>query len=288
MTHLVVQAPVLADADLSHLQTLVQARRDIDLAPHALRMTDVRDDAETRIAVKTYCTEAGIDWAFVDPGARLADWKVLAMDMDSTLISIECIDEIADMAGLKAQVSAITEAAMRGEITDFKDSLRRRVALLRGLPLDALQQVYIERLKLNPGAERLVATARDSGVKTLLVSGGFTWFTGRLKERLNLDAAHANTLSVDAQNRLTGEVDGDILDAQAKADHLVAFAKQHGALPSQAIAMGDGANDLTMMGVAGLSVAYHAKPVVRDQATRSINVCGLDSVLNWFEDTAGN
>ncbi|NYE22024.1 phosphoserine phosphatase SerB [Pigmentiphaga litoralis] len=287
MTHLVVQAPVLADADLSHLQTLVQARRDIDLAPHALRMTDVRDDAETRAAVKTYCTEAGIDWAFVEPGARLKDWKVLAMDMDSTLISIECIDEIADMAGLKAQVSAITEAAMRGEITDFKDSLRRRVALLRGLPLDALQQVYIERLKLNPGAERLVSTARDMGVKTLLVSGGFTWFTGRLKERLNLDAAYANTLSVDAQGRLTGDVDGDILDAQAKADHLVAFAKLHGALPSQAIAMGDGANDLTMMGVAGLSVAYHAKPVVRDQATRSINVCGLDSALNWFEDTAG-
>jgi phosphoserine phosphatase len=263
----------------------VQARRDIDLAPHALRMTDVRDDAGTRAAVKTYCTEAGIDWAFVEPGARLTDWKVLAMDMDSTLISIECIDEIADMAGLKAQVSAITEAAMRGEITDFKDSLRRRVALLRGLPLDALQQVYIERLKLNPGAERLVSTAREMGVKTLLVSGGFTWFTGRLKERLNLDAAHANTLSVDAQGRLTGEVDGDILDAQAKADHLVSFARQHGALPSQAIAMGDGANDLTMMGVAGLSVAYHAKPVVRDQATRSINVCGLDSVLNWFEDT---
>ena len=288
MTHLVVQAPVLADADLSHLQTLVQARRDVDLAPHALRMTDVRDDAETRAAVKTYCTEAGIDWAFVEPGARLTDWKVLAMDMDSTLISIECIDEIADMAGLKAQVSAITEAAMRGEITDFKDSLRRRVALLRGLPLDALQQVYIERLKLNPGAERLVSTARDMGVKTLLVSGGFTWFTGRLKERLNLDAAYANTLSVDAQGRLTGDVDGDILDAQAKADHLVAFAKLHGALPSQAIAMGDGANDLTMMGVAGLSVAYHAKPVVRDQATRSINVCGLDSVLNWFEDTAGH
>ena len=288
MTHLVVQAPVLADADLSHLQTLVQAKRDIDLAPHALRMTDVRDDAETRAAVMTYCTEAGIDWAFVEPGARLTDWKVLAMDMDSTLISIECIDEIADMAGLKAQVSAITEAAMRGEITDFKDSLRRRVALLRGLPLDALQQVYIERLKLNPGAERLVSTARDMGVKTLLVSGGFTWFTGRLKERLNLDAAYANTLSVDAQGRLTGDVDGDILDSQAKADHLVAFAKLHDALPSQAIAMGDGANDLTMMGVAGLSVAYHAKPVVRDQATRSINVCGLDSVLNWFDDTAGH
>ena len=286
MTHLVVQAPELADADLVHLQTLVHYKRDLDIAPNAIRLTDVRDDAATRSAVKAYCDQAGIDWAFVEPGARLADWKVLAMDMDSTLISIECIDEIADMAGLRLQVSAITEAAMRGEITDFKDSLRRRVARLTGLPLDALQQVYIERLRLNPGAEQLISTARDLGVKTLLVSGGFTWFTSRLQERLQLDAAYGNTLSVE-NGRLTGEVDGDILDADAKANHLIAFAAQYGALPSQAIAVGDGANDLKMMGVAGMSVAYHAKPVVRDQASRAIGVCGLDGILNWFEDTRG-
>lgn len=286
MTHLIVQAPELADADLVHLQTLVNYQRDLDIAPNAIRLTDVRDDPATRAAVKAYCDIAGIDWAFVEPGARLADWKVLAMDMDSTLISIECIDEIADMAGLRLQVSAITESAMRGEITDFKDSLRRRVALLKGLPLDALQQVYIERLRLNPGAEQLIATARDLGVKTLLVSGGFTWFTSRLQERLQLDAAHANLLSVE-NGRLTGEVEGDILDADAKARHLLDFAARHGALPSEAIAVGDGANDLKMMGVAGMSVAYHAKPVVRDQASRSIAVCGLDSILNWFEDTRG-
>lgn len=286
MTHLVVQAPQLADADLAHIQSLVHAERDVDIAPNAIRLTNVKADAATREAVKAYCNDAGVDWAFVEPGARLADWKVLAMDMDSTLINIECIDEIADMAGLRAQVSAITEAAMRGEITDFKESLKRRVALLKGLPLDALQQVYIERLRLNPGAERLLSVAHGMGVKTLLVSGGFTWFTSRLQERLQLDAAHSNVLCV-VDGRLTGEVEGDILDADGKANHLKAFAQQHGALPSQAIAVGDGANDLKMMGVAGMSVAYHAKPIVRDQASCAINVCGLDAILNWFEDTQG-
>ncbi len=286
MTHLVIQAPDLAHDAVEHLARLVHADKTVELVPGAVRLINADHAAPVRTQVAAYCQEARLDWAYVTPGARLADWKVLAMDMDSTLINIECIDEIADMAGLKPQVAAITEAAMRGEIADFSESLVRRVALLKGLPLDALEQVYVERLGLNPGAERLVATAHELGLKTLLVSGGFTWFTSRLQQRLQLTEAHANTLEVE-NGRLTGKVVGTILDADGKANHLRAFAQRHGAPLARAIAMGDGANDLKMLGLAGLSVAYHAKPVVREQTTYALNVCGLDGVLNWFEDTLG-
>lgn len=204
------------------------------------------------------------------------------MDMDSTLINIECIDEIAGVAGVKDKVSEITEAAMRGEIKDFSESLRRRVALLKGVPAEALEQVYAEKLRLNPGAERLIGTAQAAGIKVLLVSGGFTFFTDRLRERLKLDSAHANTLEID-NGVLTGRVLGDILDADAKAVYLREFARQHDATKEQTIAMGDGANDLKMLGAAGFPVAYHAKPLVREQTRYALNVSGLDGVLNWFE-----
>ena len=214
------------------------------------------------------------------PPLKLQDFKVIAFDMDSTLINIECIDEIADAAGKKAEVSAITEAAMRGEITDFKDSLRRRVALLKGVPAAALEEVYDQRLRLNPGAQALVQAARDAGLQTLLVSGGFTYFAERVKERLGMHEAHSNVLEIDpASGLLTGQVVGDIVDGDAKRRHLLALCARVGCQPSQAIAVGDGANDLPMMGVAGLSVAYHAKPKVREQAMVAIQDGGLDRLL---------
>jgi phosphoserine phosphatase len=213
---------------------------------------------------------------------KLSDWKLIAFDMDSTLITIECIDELADAAGRKAQVAAITEAAMRGEIADFKDSLRRRVALLQGVPATALQEVYEQRLRLSPGAEVLLAACRAAGLKTLLVSGGFTYFADRVQARLAIDHARSNVLEV-ADGRLTGRlVDqpwGDICDGEEKKRMLLATCARYGIAPAQAIAVGDGANDLPMMAAAGLSVAYHAKPAVRARAHITIDDGGLDRLL---------
>ncbi len=214
----------------------------------------------------------------ITPPLNWSSFKAIAFDMDSTLINIECIDEIADAAGKKAEVAAITEAAMRGEITDFKDSLRRRVALLKGVPAESLAQVYEQRLKLNPGAKALMDAAKAAGLHTLLVSGGFTFFAERVKSRLGMHEAHANVLAIEG-GVLTGEVIGDIVDGEAKKQHLTALCARLGSPTSAAIAVGDGANDLPMMGVAGLSVAYHAKPKVREQAMVSIQEGGLDRLL---------
>ncbi len=216
------------------------------------------------------------------PPLRLGDFKLIAFDMDSTLINIECVDEIADAAGRKAEVAAITEAAMRGEITDYKDSLRRRVALLQGVPVTALEQVYSQRLQLNPGAETLVQACQAAGLKTLLVSGGFTFFTDRIRDRLRLDAARSNVLEVEAgvlTGRMVDQPWGDICDGEEKRRTLLATCADMGISAAQAIAVGDGANDLPMMGVAGLSVAYRAKPRVREQAMVAINEGGLDRLL---------
>ncbi|GIX25282.1 MAG: hypothetical protein KatS3mg122_2513 [Caldimonas sp.] len=212
------------------------------------------------------------------PPLRLADYKAIAFDMDSTLINIECIDEIADAVGKKAEVAAITEASMRGEITDFKDSLRRRVALLQGVPEGALREIYTQRLRLNPGAAELVDACRAAGLRTLLVSGGFTFFAERVRERLGIDHARANVLDIH-DGRLTGRVLGDIVDGEEKKRQLLALCERLGCPPSQAIAVGDGANDLPMMAAAGLSVAYHAKPKVREQAMVAIDEGGLDRLL---------
>lgn len=216
------------------------------------------------------------------PPLALGDFKVIAFDMDSTLINIECIDEIADAVGKKAEVAAITEATMRGEIKDFKESLRRRVALLEGVPVSALQQVYDQRLQLNPGASELVAACKAAGLKVLLVSGGFTFFANRVKDRLGIDFARSNLLD-EADGELTGHVVqqswGDICDGAEKRRTLLEVASLLGVSPQECIAVGDGANDLPMMNEAGLSVAFHAKPKVREQAMVAIDTGGLDRLL---------
>ena len=216
------------------------------------------------------------------PPLALGDFALIAFDMDSTLINIECVDEIAAAVGRKAEVAAITEAAMRGEIADYKASLRQRVALLRGVPVAALHEVYARRLALNPGAESLVRAAQGAGLKTLLVSGGFTYFTDRIRDRLGIDFTRSNVLEIE-DDRLTGRmVDqpwGDICDGAEKRRMLLETCARLGIAPQQAIAIGDGANDLLMMGEAGLSVASHAKPAVRERAMVAIDAGGLDRLL---------
>ena len=212
----------------------------------------------------------------------LQQFKLIAFDMDSTLINIECIDEVADAAGRKAEVAAITEAAMRGEITDYKDSLRQRVALLRGVPAAALHEVYNNRLRLNPGAQMLVHACQQAGLKTLLVSGGFTFFTDRVRDQLGLDFTRSNVFEIDNDvltGRMVDQPWGDICDGAEKERMLLQTCQQLGISPAQSIAMGDGANDLPMMAVAGLSVAYQAKPKVREHAMVAINEGGLDRLL---------
>lgn len=219
------------------------------------------------------------------PPLNLSDFKLIAFDMDSTLINIECVDEIADAAGRKPEVAAITEAAMRGEITDYKDSLRQRVALLRGVTVADMEQVLTQRLQLNPGAEALVKACKAAGLKVLLVSGGFTYFSDRLRDRLALDFARSNKLEI-VDGQLTGRILpqswGDICDGAMKRETVLRTCSLIGCEPSQAIAMGDGANDLEMMGAVGLSVAYRAKPKVREQAKVAIDMGGLDRLLEVF------
>ncbi len=228
---------------------------------------------------------------------KLSDYKLIAFDMDSTLINIECVDEIADAAGRKAEVAAITEAAMRGEITDYKASLRARVALLKGVTVAHMEKVYTQRLQLNPGAAELVAACKKAGLKVLLVSGGFTFFTDRIRDRLGIDFARSNVLGVESgpgliastgsggtlTGRMVDQPWGDICDGAEKRRTLLEVATLMGIAPAQCIAMGDGANDLPMMGVAGLSVAYHAKPAVREKAHVAINSGGLDRLLEVLQ-----
>jgi phosphoserine phosphatase len=218
----------------------------------------------------------------ITPPLRLNDYKLIAFDMDSTLINIECVDEIADAVGRKAEVAAITEAAMRGEITDFKDSLRRRVALLKGVTIADLEAVKRERLRLNPGAAELVAACKQAGMKVLLVSGGFTFFADHVQQLLGIDYTRSNVLEIEhgvLTGRMVDQPWGDICDGAEKQRTLLQTCARLSISPQQAIAVGDGANDLPMMGSAGLSVAYHAKPKVREQARVAINKGGLDRLL---------
>ncbi|MET0508753.1 MAG: phosphoserine phosphatase SerB [Burkholderiaceae bacterium] len=291
---LVVQHPALADAAVAAFAQRIgrgPGRRESTLArwpDTTLTLDEVRALGDT----------AGVDANLVDPGRRLADFGLLAFDMDSTLITVECIDELAHYAGRKAEVAAITEAAMRGEIVDYTESLRRRLAILEGLPATVLEQVYAERVRISPGAVELLAAARAAGLSTLLVSGGFTWFTDRLATVLGIDATRANRLEI-VDGRLTGRLAGSawgpagsvasapagpIVDAAVKHRTLVERCAALGLVPAQAIVCGDGSNDLPMLEAAGLGVAWRAKPIVRRRVGRAIDHCGLDSILGWFGD----
>jgi phosphoserine phosphatase len=274
---LILQGPQADQAVLAQIAQLVHPATTTALHAHALRCDGFDFSPELKAQVEAAAHTAFVDATFVDASLTLADFKLVAMDMDSTLITIECIDEIADVQGLKPQVSAITEAAMRGEL-DFSESLKRRVALLAGLPVDALGRVYEERLRISLGGEAMLEGVQEAGLKTLLVSGGFTFFTERLKTRLGLDYTHANVLEAGG-GVLTGRVVGGIVDAEEKKRTVERVCAELGIQPKQAIVMGDGANDLKMMGIAGLSVAFRAKPVVRAQADVALNFTGLDGLL---------
>ncbi len=274
--NLIIQGLEVANSDLRELAKLAGADHIERITGQAFRL----ENASRREHVAEYCADAELDFAFVEQTARLSDFGLVAMDMDSTLLAIESIDEIADMHGMKPQVSEITQRTMRGEIV-FAESLKQRTALLQGLHQDALQQVYDERVRLSPGAEKMLERMKSAGLRTMVISGGFTFFTDRIKTKLNLDYAAANKLEI-ADGKLTGKVLGEIIGASGKAEVLKSVREKLGLRREQVIAIGDGANDLKMMEEAGVSIAYHAKPIVQEKATYAINHVGLDGVANLF------
>jgi phosphoserine phosphatase len=277
MNRLIIQHPALS-------QAAVNAFCDALAAPPVHQSADVARWEKVqldRALVADLAQHWQVDANLVNSQCALADFGLAAFDMDSTLITIECIDEMADYMGRKPEVAAITEAAMRGEIADFSESLRRRVALLAGMPEETLERVWHERVRLNPGVATVISTLKQAGIRTLVVSGGFTFFTGRLQKQLGLDLARSNLLEI-KNGVLTGQLCGPILDAQGKRRVVEQACSLYGLSPTQAIVVGDGANDLAMMGIAGLSVAYHAKPQVRKETTHAIDHCGLDAMLNFF------
>ena len=273
---LVIQGGDVETADLKLLARLARARGIEKLGGEAFRVIDAQHDAEIGIV----CERAELDCAYVPRERRLADFRLLVMDMDSTLITIETIDELADLVGRKQEVAAVTEAAMRGEI-EYDESLRRRVAVLKGLGEDALQRIYDERVRLTPGADRLLARVQSLGIKTLLVSGGFTYVTDRLKAKLKLDYTRSNCLAL-VDGKLTGDIVGPIVNADGKRDALLQVRDELGIRCEQIIGIGDGANDLKFMAECGVSIAYHAKPIVRGQTTHALNYTDLGGVLNLF------
>ena len=280
-TKLILQGP---DAN-EHTVALIAAQVGAD-NPTMITSTAWRADLPSALSeqsttlIQKLSHEAKIDYAWLPADLKLQDFKLLVMDMDSTLITIECIDEIADMQGLKSEVAEITEAAMRGEL-DFAESLQRRVALLKGLDESALARVFEQRLELTLGAHSMLHAMKQAGLRTVLVSGGFTYFTERLEHELELDVSHANRLEV-IDGKLTGRVLGNIVDAQAKKSTVIEQSAELGVPTSAAIVIGDGANDLAMMSVAGLSIAFRAKPVVQAKAHVALNYSGLDGVVSLF------
>jgi phosphoserine phosphatase len=270
----------LKDRALQFGATLHNLGSQISNGPYHSERWDCNQhlDITQRESLRSIANIHRTDLCFLQANLMVQEIRVLAMDMDSTLINIECIDEIADFTGKKSAVAQITEATMRGEIKDFKESLRRRVALLEGVHADALESVYRERLRPNPGAIELLAGAHQRGLYTLLVSGGFTFFTEKLRQQLGFKQSQANTLEI-IDGRLTGKVLGDIVDGSAKAAHLDDACRNLGCSKANAITMGDGANDLMMMNGSGISVAYQAKPIVKEKADAAFDHVGLDAAL---------
>jgi phosphoserine phosphatase len=279
--NLILQALSPERTTIERIAQIADAQRVVPVNDHAFRCEGIRFTDALKERIDTECFAAHVDYAFVQAGRKLTDFGLVVMDMDSTLITIECIDEIADMQGLKPQVAEITEAAMRGEI-EFRESLTRRVALLKGLDASALQRVYDERLQLSMGAANMLGAVKAAGLKTLLVSGGFTFFTDRMKASLGLDYTHSNVLDI-RDGKLTGRVVNGIVDADEKKNTVERVCGELGIPTQKAIVMGDGANDLKMMSVSGMSVAFRAKPIVRQQADVALNFVGLDGILSLFE-----
>ncbi|XZG68943.1 phosphoserine phosphatase SerB [Chitinibacteraceae bacterium HSL-7] len=278
MHRLVIQGAEIATPDLKQLARLSDAHTIEQISATAFKLVGANPANEE--AVADFCESNQLDFAFIADELGVTDIGLVVMDMDSTLITIECIDEIADMVGIKDEVASITAAAMRGEL-DFRESLTRRVALLKGLDESALERVYEERLKLMAGAETMLEGFHKAGTRTLLISGGFTFFTDRLKTRLGLTRTIANVLEVQ-DGKLTGRVVGDIVDAERKKAELIRMREELGLQPHQVVAMGDGANDLPMLHEAGFGVACHAKPKVQAEAPFCINYVGLEGVYNYF------
>jgi len=274
---LVIQGFDIETRDLKEIAKLARASAIRQLAPTAFSLAS----AQPHDDIGPLCERARLDFAFVPENRRLDDFRLLVMDMDSTLITIETIDELADMVGFKAQVAAITESAMRGEI-EYNESLRRRVAVLKDLDEQALERVYAERVRLTPGAEKLLSAVQRKGLRTLLVSGGFTYVTDRLKERLKLDFTRSNCLEI-VDGKLTGQLVGDIVNADGKRDALIELRDRLGITRDRIIGIGDGANDLKFMAECGVSIAYHAKPIVRGQTTHAINHVDLGGVPYLFQ-----
>jgi len=274
--NLIIQGLEVNNSDLRSVAKLCHANGIERITGQAFRLTNATYSND----IPEYCLQSELDFAFVSPEQKLSDIKLIVMDMDSTLLAIESIDEIADMQNIRPEVSAITLQTMRGEIS-FEESLTRRTWLLRGVHQDALQKVYDERVRLSPGAEKMLQQAKRCGIKTMVLSGGFTFFTERIKEKLGLDFAAANVLEIE-NNKLTGKVVGEIIGKQGKAQVLKQVRDSLGLKREQVIAIGDGANDLGMMAESGISIAYHAKPIVKQHATYSINYVGLDGVINLF------
>ena len=269
---LVLQHPDIARCDLSGLPSA-----DLVSASVARIKVDAGFSLSEQAAAALAAQQ--IDYAVL-PDRNFADLGLIVSDMDSTLITIECIDEIAAGVGLKDKVAEITERSMRGEM-DFAQSLTERVALLEGLDEGVLQSVYDNILKLSPGAEYLIAECKRHEVKFLLVSGGLTFFTDRLQQQLGIDYAYANVLEI-VDGKLTGKLKGRMIDAQAKADLLRQHQEALGLTPEQVLAVGDGANDIPMLQAAGIGVAYHAKPKTEQHADVAVRFNGLEALRGLF------